>query len=70
MHADKKPSKSTKIQGGGERGEEKSKAHKASTGGIARTRGTMGHGKSSKQNQAVGAMGKHKSTGDGGASKS
>lgn len=63
--ADKKPSQSTDIQGGGESGEEKSKLHHAKS---SMARNTMGPGAKSSNDGAVGAMGKHQSTGDGGAS--
>ena len=63
--ADKKPSKSTDIQGGGESGEEKSKLHHAKP---SHARNTMGHGHKSSNDGVVGAMGKHQQTGDGGAS--
>lgn len=63
--ADKKPSSSTEIQGGGESGEEKSKLHHAKD---SMARNTMGTGQSSKQDDACGAMGKNQQTGDGGAS--
>lgn len=63
--ADQKASKSTEIQGGGESGEEKSKLHK---GKSTHARNTMGHGQKSSNDGAMGAMGKHQSTGDGGAS--
>ncbi len=62
---DKKFSKSTDIQGGGESGEEKSKLHHAK-GSMARN--TMGHGAKSSNDGAIGAMGKNQTTGDGGAS--
>lgn len=62
---DKKPSKSTEIQGGGESGEEKSKLHH---GKDSMARNTMGFGKKSSNDGAVGAMGKNQKTGDGGAS--
>ena len=68
MKADKTFSKSTEIQGGGERGEEKSKAHKANKGSISIARNTMGMGQKSSNDMAEGAMGKHQKTGDGGAS--
>jgi len=63
--ADKKPSKSTEIQGGGESGEEKSKLHH---GKPSLARNTMGHGAKSSNDTAIGAMGKNQQTGDGGAS--
>jgi len=63
--ADKKPSKSTDIQGGGESGEEKSKLHH---GKPSMARNTMGHGAKSANDGAIGAMGKNQQTGDGGAS--
>lgn len=63
--ADKKPSTSTDIQGGGESGEEKSKLHKASP---SMARNTMGFGAKSSNDNACGAMGKNQKTGDGGAS--
>lgn len=65
--ADKKPSKSTEIQGGGESGEEKSKLHH---GKRSLARNTMGFGAKSSNDGAVGAMGKNQQTGDGGASNS
>ena len=65
--ADKKPSTSTEIQGGGESGEEKSKLHH---GKDSMARNTMGFGAKSSNDGAVGAMGKNQSTGDGGASNS
>jgi hypothetical protein len=65
--ADKKPSKSTDIQGGGESGEEKSKLHH---GKSSHARNTMGFGAKSSNDMAEGAMGKNQSTGDGGASNS
>ena len=69
MHkAAKKPDQSTEIQGGGERGVSKSKAHKANDGSISRARNTMGMGQKSSNDGVKGAMGKHQPTGDGGAS--
>lgn len=65
---DKTFSKSTEIQGGGESGEEKSKLHKGNRGSINVARNTMGMGAKSSNDKADGAMGKHQSTGDGGAS--
>lgn len=66
MKAESKPSESTEIQGGGERGVSKSKAHKAKD--RSRARNTMGQGKKASNDGAMGSMGKHQSTGDGGAS--
>lgn len=63
--ADRKPSASTEIQGGGESGEEKSKLHH---GKSVHKRNTMGEGQKSSNDGAVGAMGKNQQTGDGGAS--
>lgn len=63
--ADKKPSSSTEIQGGGESGEEKSKLHHASP---SHARNTMGVGAKSSNDGACGSMGKNQKTGDGGAS--
>ena len=63
--ADKKPSKSTDIQGGGESGKEKSKLHHAKP---SMARNTMGFGAKSSNDGAAGAMGKNQKTGDGGAS--
>ncbi len=63
--ADKKPSKSTEIQGGGESGEEKSKLHHAKP---STARNTMGIGQKPSNDGAIGAMGKNQQTGDGGAS--
>ena len=65
--ADRNPSASTDIQGGGESGEEKSKLHKASP---SMARNTMGFGAKPSNDGACGAMGKNQSTGDGGASNS
>ena len=65
--ADRKPSASTEIQGGGESGEEKSKLHH---GKDSMARNTMGFGAKSSNDGAVGAMGKNQKTGDGGASNS
>lgn len=56
---------STEIQGGGESGMEKSKLHHAND---SMARNTMGPGKKSSNDGAMGAMGKNQSTGDGGAS--
>lgn len=63
--ADKKPSESTEIQGGGESGEEKSKLHHAKS---SNARNVMGEGQKPSNDGAVGAMGKNQMTGDGGAS--
>jgi hypothetical protein len=63
--ADKKPSTSTEIQGGGESGEEKSKLHH---GKSTMMRNTMGTGAASSNDKADGSMGKNQKTGDGGAS--
>ena len=65
--ADRKPSASTEIQGGGESGEEKSKLHH---GKDSMARNTMGFGAKSSNDGAAGAMGKNQKTGDGGASNS
>ncbi len=62
---DKKPSKSTDIQGGGESGEEKSKLHHAKP---SHARNTMGPGAKPSNDTAASAMGKNQQTGDGGAS--